>query len=141
MDYFIAILIFGAVVAFFVYMSVTAHIEWERRKMLGFMKETPSMDDSIEAAKEALHFICDRMEGDPRRWDECSTGGDGFFTMLNSTDIANFFRYAHFAGCHIIIKQVSDKDIEDPKNTKEVFREWESDMARARARRIERRYR
>ena len=142
MDYLFWIVFFGSILAFIVYQCIMAQNDWERRKMLGFDKELPSMDDSIESAQQALHFICDRLDGRPDRWDECKkTGGPGFFTMLDSEDIACFFRYAHFAGCEVVIRQREKKDIEDPKNTPENFKQWRSDMRRARDARLDRKYR
>ena len=142
MDYVVAILIFGSVIACIVYLCITAQNDWERRKMLGFPKEAPVLDDSFEAARQALSFINDRLDGRPDKWDSCKkTGSSGYFTMLESTDIAEFFRYAHFAGCEVVIRQKDDKDIEDPKNTPEKFDEWCSDMYQARRARYERKNR
>ena len=133
------IAVFGCILAFIIYQGKEAEREWERRKMLGFPKEAPRLDDSIEAARQALHFINDRLDGRPDKWESCKkTGASGYFTMLDSVDIAEFFRYAHFAGCEVVIRQVSKEDIEDPKNTRKAFEEWVSDMHRAAVLRWER---
>ncbi len=142
MDYFIAILIFGAIIAFLVYMSINAHIEWERKKMLGFMKEAPLIDDCIEARRQLMVFLNDRYWKFNSAFSDCHSGMDGnYFTLMDSHDIPDLIRYVHLCGCRITIEEVADHDVEDPKNTPEVLKKFHTDLRKARAERIDRKYR
>lgn len=142
MDYFIAILIFGSIIAFLVYMSINAHIEWERKKMLGFMKEAPLIDDCIEARRQLMVFLNDRYWKFNSAFSDCHSGMDGnYFTLMDSHDIPDLIRYVHLCGCRITIEEVADHDVEDPKNTPEVLKKFHTDLRKARAERIDRKYR
>lgn len=142
MDYFIAILIFGSIIAFLVYMSINAHIEWERKKMLGFMKEAPLIDDCIEARRQLMVFLNDRYWKFNSAFSDCHSGMDGnYFTLMDSHDIPDLIRYVHLCGCRITIEEVADHDVEDPKNTPEVLEKFHTDLRKARAERIDRKYR
>ena len=142
MDYLIAILIFGAIIAVFVYMCINAHIEWERKKMLGFMKEAPLIDDCIEARRQLMVFLNDRYWNFNSAFSDCHSGMDGnFFTLMDSHDIPDLIRYIHLCGCRITIEEVADHDVEDPKNTPEVLKKFHTDLKKARDERIERKYR
>lgn len=143
MDYVCIILIFGCVLAFLVYMCITAHIEWEKRKMLGFMKETPLLDDCIEANRQMWVFLHERYWGiGHKAFDDVDTGMNGNgISLVHSHDIPDLIRYVHLCGCHIKIEAVADHDIEDPKNTREVLKEFHTDLRKARDARYERKYR
>jgi hypothetical protein len=142
MDYVIMFLIFGSVISFFVYMSITSRIEWEKRKMLGFMKEVPLSDDCIEARRQLMVFLNDRYWNINSAFSDSKSGMDGnFFTLMDSHDIPDLIRYVHLCGCRITIEEVADHDVEDPKNTPEVLKKFHTDLRKARAERIDRKYR
>ena len=143
MEWLFWILFFACILAFIVYQCITAHIEWEKRKMLGFMKETPLLDDCIEANRQMWSFLNDRYWGiGHNAFSDVKTGMDGnFFTLIESHDIPDLIRYVHLFGCHIKIEAVADHDIEDPKNTREVLEEFHTDLRKARDARYERKYR
>ena len=142
MDYLIMILIFGAIIAVFVYMCINAHIQCEKKKMLGFMKEAPLIDDCIEARRQLMVFLHDRYWKINSAFSDCHSGMNGnSFTLMDSHDIPDLIRYIHLCGCRITIEEVADHDVEDPKNTREVLKKFHTDLKKARAERIERKYR
>lgn len=142
MDYLIMILIFGAIIAVFVYMCINAHIQWEKKKMLGFMKEAPLIDDCIEARRQLMVFLHDRYWNINSAFSDCHSGMNGnSFTLMDSHDIPDLIRYIHLCGCRITIEEVADHDVEDPKNTPEVLKKFHTDLKKAREERIERKYR
>lgn len=143
MDFVVFILIFGAIIAACVYLSITAYIEWEKKKMLGFMKEAPLSDDCIEANRQLWVFLNERYyDIGHGAFSDVRTGMNGnFLTLIESHDIPDLIRYVHLCGCRIKIEQVEDHDIEDPKNTREVMKEFHTDLRKARNSRIERKYR
>ena len=143
MDVLVTVSIFGAIAAVFVYMCINAHIQWEKKKMLGFMKEAPLIDDCIEANRQLFSFLNDRY------WSigngACSdvhTGMNGnFFRLINSHDIPDLIRFVHLCGCRITIEEVADHDVEDPNSTPEALKKFHTDLDRARDERINRKYR
>lgn len=142
MDYVIMFLIFGSVISFFVYMSITSRIEWEKRKMLGFMKEVPLSDDCIEARRQLMVFLNDRYWNINSAFSDSKSGMDGnFFTLMDSHDIPDLIRFVHLCGCRITIEEVADHDVENPKNTPEELKKFHTDLKKAREERIERKYR
>lgn len=143
MDYVLGFLFFGSIIAAFSYLCVTAHISWEKKKMLGFMKETPELDDCIEASRQMLVFLNERYWGiGHNACDDVHAGMNGsYFRLLESHDIPDLIRYVHLCGCHIKIEAVADHDIENPKNTREVLKEYHTDLWKARDGRLERKYR
>jgi hypothetical protein len=142
MDYVIMFLIFGSVISFFVYMSITARIDWEKRKLLGFMKEVPLSDDCIEARRQLMVFLNDRYWNINSAFSDSKSGMDGnFFTLMDSHDIPDLIRFVHLCGCRITIEEVADHDVEDPKNTPEELKKFHTDLKKARDERIDRKYR
>ena len=142
MDYVIMFLIFGSVISFFVYMSITSRIEWEKRKMLGFMKEVPLSDDCIEARRQLMVFLHDRYWNINSAFYDCKSGMEvNSLTLMNSHDIPDLIRYIHLCGCRITIEEVADHDVENPKNTPEELKKFHTDLKKAREERIERKYR
>lgn len=142
MDYVIMFLIFGSVISFFVYMSITSRIEWEKRKMLGFMKEVPLSDDCIEARRQLMVFLHDRYWNINSAFSDCKSGMEGnSFTLMKSHDIPDLIRYIHLCGCRITIEEVADHDVENPKNTPEELKKFHTDLKKAREERIDRKYR
>ena len=120
-----------------------AQIEWEKKKMLGFMKETPCLDDCIEANRQMLIFLNERYwDIGHKAFDDIHSGMDrGSIFLLESHDIPDLIRYVHLCGCHIKIEAVADHDIENPKNTREVLEEFHTDLRKAADARYERKYR
>lgn len=142
MDYVIMFLIFGSVISFFVYMSITARIDWEKRKLLGFMKEVPLSDDCIEARRQLMVFLNDRYWNINSAFSDSKSGMDGnFFTLMDSHDIPDLIRFIHLCGCRITIEEVADHDVEAPKNTPEELKKFHTDLKKAREERIDRKYR
>jgi hypothetical protein len=135
-------LIFGSVISFFVYMSITARIDWEKRKLLGFMKEVPLSDDCIEARRQLMVFLNDRYWNINSAFSDSKSGMDGnFFTLMDSHDIPDLIRFVHLCGCCITIEEVADHDVEDPKNAPEELKKFHTDLKKARDERIDRKYR
>lgn len=134
MDYFIGILIFGAIIAACVAVVYTKHVEWQRRKAIGFPDKAPRMDDCIEASRQMLIFLDDRLyDTGAGAFADCKCGMEGsYLSLLRSHDIPDLIRYAHLAGCHITIEKVANHDIENPKNTKEKLEEFHTDLKIAR---------
>lgn len=142
MDYLFLILFLACILAFIVYQCIAAHIEWEKKKMLGFMKEAPLIDDCIEARRQLMVFLHDRYWKINSVFSDCHSGMEGnSFTLMDSHDIPDLIRYIHLCGCRITIEEVADHDVEDPKNTPEVLTKFHTDLKKAREERIERKYR
>lgn len=145
MDYFIAILIFGAIIVAMVGVIYVTHDDRQRRAEMGFPKEQPDTLDCIEAANLMTEFVWTRLAGTGVKWDDPydKWGMDQSFYLMydNKGELADFVRLCHAAGCRITIEQVSDEDIEDPKNTKEAMEKWHSDLKIAYHERKEREYR
>lgn len=142
MDYVLAFLIFGAIIAVSSLAVYETHVKWQKRKMMGFPKESPSSDDCIWQAKKMTDFLYDRlMEAGGNPVAECTTGMKAnSFTLGRSHDIVDLVRYAHLAGCRIVIEQVEDHDIETPENTREVLKKYHTDLYRSREERLEDKY-
>lgn len=145
MDYFIAILVCGAIIAAFVGVIYVTYEDRKRREEMGFPKEQPDTQDCIEAANLMTRFIWSRLEGTGVKWNDPYKKygmGNGFYLSSDgSGELADFVRLCHMAGCRVTIEQVSDEDIEDPKNTKEAMKKFHSDLKIAHHERIERYYR
>lgn len=145
MDYFITILIFGAIIVGSVGVIYVVHDDRQRRAEMGFPKEQPDTQDCIEAANLMTRFVWSRLSQTGVKWDDPYTKygmGNGFYLSSDgSGELADFVRLCHMAGCRVTIEQVSDEDIEDPKNTKEVMKKFHSDLKIARHERIEKYYR
>lgn len=145
MDYFIAILVFGAII---VAMVGVIYVTWEDRKRrdeMGFPKEQPDTQDCIEAANLMTGFVWARLKQTGVKWNDPyqKWGMDECFYLSydSSGELADFVRLCHAAGCRVTIEQVSDEDIEDPKNTKEAMKKFHSDLKIAHHERIEKEYR
>lgn len=145
MDYVISFVIFGAII---VAMVGVIYVTWEDRKHrdeMGFPKERPDTLDCIEAANLMCKFVWGRLSQTGVKWNDpyrMYGMGECFYLMYDKNgELADFVRLCHMAGCRITIEQVSDEDIEDPKNTKETMKKFHSDLKIAHHERIERKYR
>ena len=145
MDYFITILIFGGIIFAMAGVIYVTYEDRKRREEMGFPKEQPDKQDCIEAANLMTQFVWSRLSQTGVKWDDPYTKygmGNGFYLMSDSSgELADFVRLCHLAGCRVTIEQVSEEDIEDPKNTKEAMKKFHSDLKIARHERIERYYR
>lgn len=145
MDYFITILIFGGIIFASVAVICTVNEDRKRRQEMGFPKEQPDTQDCIEAANLMTQFVWSRLSQTGVNWNDPyrKYGMDECFYLSSdgSGELADFVRLCHMAGCRVTIEQVSDEDIEDPKNTKEVMKKFHSDLKIARHERIEKYYR
>ena len=145
MDYFITILILGGIIFASVAVICTVNEDRKRRKEMGFPKEQPDTQDCIEAANLMTQFVWSRLSQTGVKWNDPyrKYGMDECFYLSSdgSGELADFVRLCHMAGCRVTIEQVSDEDIEDSKNTKEVMKKFHSDLKIARHERIEKYYR
>lgn len=142
MDYVLAFLIFGSILATMVFFIYDRHLQWEQKKKLGFMKRMPEIDDCIEARRQLIMFLNERYRNIGRgAFDDCRIGMDtNNLSLYNSHDVVDLIRYVHFCGCHIVIEPVSDKDVESPRVTREVLEKFHTDLDIARDERIRRKY-
>lgn len=97
-------------------------------------KET-DIEDCMESASMLVDFISDGLEDSGRKYRECSDAGcEGSSVLRNSKDIARLVKALHDSGARIVLRRVSDDDIESGLNTpSEVRKELEAlDIRRAR---------
>ena len=142
MDYVIAFLFGAGFLAMMVWLIYDRHLQWEQKKMLGFLREGPDYADCLEANRQLMVFLHDRY------WrintvDSCSKAGmaGSYLSLTDSHDVVDFIRYIHLCGCRITIEEVADHDVEDPNSTPEALKKFHTDLDRARHERIERKYR
>lgn len=142
MDYVIAFLFGAGFLAMMVWLIYDRHLQWEQKKMLGFLREVPDYADCLEANRQLMVFLHDRY-WNINTIDSCGKAGmDGnFLSLIDSHDVVDFIRYIHLCGCRITIEEVADHDVEDPNSTPEALKKFHTDLDRARHERIERKYR
>ena len=142
MDYVIAFLFGAGFLAMMVWLIYDRHLQWEQKKMLGFLREVPDYADCLEANRQLMVFLHDRY-WNINTVDSCGKAGmDGnFLSLIDSHDVVDFIRYIHLCGCRITIEEVADHDVEDPNSTPEALKKFHTDLDRARHERIERKYR
>lgn len=99
------------------------------------------MDDCIEAAKMMVNFIYDGID-EKRKHNECKDAGcDGYFTLLDSKDIASLVMISHKMGGRIVLRKIADNDIEKVDNTVLNVKKKLSELDISRAKRIDQKYR
>ena len=142
MDYVIYVLFGAGFLAMMVWLIYDRHLQWEQKKMLGFMREVPDYSDCLEANRQLMVFLHDRY-WNINTVDSCGKAGmDGnCLSLIDSHDVVDFIRYIHLCGCRITIEEVADHDVEDPNSTPEALKKFHTDLDRARHERIERKYR
>ena len=142
MDYVIAFLFCAGFLAMMVWLIYDRYLQWEQKKMLGFLREVPDYADCLEANRQLMVFLHDRY-WNINTVDSCGKAGmDGnFLSLIDSHDVVDFIRYIHLCGCRITIEEVADHDVEGPNSTPEALKKFHTDLDRARHERIERKYR
>ena len=142
MDYVMGFLFCGGIFLFAVFMLREQEAIWKRKRELHIPKEMPLQDDCIEASRQLLSFLSERI------WDvhhsllkPCDEGvNTGLIGLDDSHDIPDLIRIAHLAGYDIVLVQKDDKDIENPEMTREKLEKHHVDLRVARRKRLERRY-
>ena len=137
MDFILNILPLGVPFSVFFWLGVKTYIDFQKEKVLGHAKKKPEYSDCKETARMMVEFIGERMNGKERQGKECGVGCDGNFTLSNSNEIAEMVRIAHHIGCRIVVKKVSEEDIEDPSNDKDTACRFLENLDIKRAKRIE----
>ena len=113
-----------------------------RMKAAGARLKRVKTEDGMEASHMMNDYIYELMDKDERQHKECDLAGcSGHCVMRNSKEIKALVVFAHLAGGRLVVRRVSDKDIEVEKHTKLEVQKILSDMDIARARSIDAKYR
>lgn len=136
-DHLPDILFLGAIFSMFFWLGVQIYIGIQKEKHLGHSTKKPLFPDCRETARMMVEFIRERMDGKARQDKECSVGCDGYATMDDSGDIAEMVRLVHCTGCRIVVRKVSEEDIEDPSNDKDTVCRFLDDLDIKKAKRVE----
>lgn len=143
MDYVItfSIIIIGICGASFLVLD--KYYKIKARDYLNIPKQSPVSDDCIWQARKMVGFISDRLEETKPVFvlPENEAGmNSGRISLYESQDIVDLVRFAHLAGCRIVIEQIENHDIENPKNTKDVLNRYHTCLNRSRSERLEEKY-
>lgn len=112
-----------------------------RMKTAGMRPKMVKTEDCIEVSHMLNDYIHEVMDDDARQYNECDLAGcSGHNVMRNSKDIRSLVVFAHMAGGRLVVRRVSDEDIEDKKHTPLKVKMLLSDLDIARARSVDAKY-
>lgn len=106
----------------------------KRMQAMGVPMKCPSMDDSIEQAKEIGHFLSGRYNDIDSYAFKVSDAGlqpASIDRILKGKEsgVIDFIRMCHACGCEVVIRQVDTMDIEDSGNTPERYEQYISSIS------------
>lgn len=108
----------------------------KRVKKLGVPTQIVKAEDCRVATQMLVDYLWDNIYKQGREDKETSSGCDPLGVLRNSKDIASLIEEVHMCGGRLVVRKVSDSDIECQENTCIKVSQYLSELDMARARRL-----